>query len=182
VTVVLTTSRPSDTDPGRHPDGLDLQQAERTARSDRAAITAARQQLGRQLAALRAGADLTQAALGLRIGYRRSTVGGAEAGDSASRDFYAAADRALDAKGMLVARHDEIEIMMRIARSEAARRARAAARAQAAAIGGPPERDRAATVLDGICPCCQAPLTVTVQVAADLIAQFALTGPGKLAR
>jgi transcriptional regulator with XRE-family HTH domain len=63
--------------------------------SDQEAINDARRSLGRQLAAWRLRAGLTQGQLARQTGYHRTTIAHAEAGDRASRELAEAADRAL---------------------------------------------------------------------------------------
>jgi Helix-turn-helix domain len=65
--------------------------------------------LGRQLAALRRAAGLTQVELGALAGYSRTAVSVAEIGRQPySRDFWQACDKALDTGGVLTDGADEI--------------------------------------------------------------------------
>src|ERR1035441_404670 len=77
--------------------------------SDSESIAAMQRELGRQLAALRREAGLTQENLGALAGFSRSTVSVAEIGrQSHAREFWAACDKALDSGGVLVAGFDQI--------------------------------------------------------------------------
>jgi hypothetical protein len=79
-------------------------------------ITAARRQLGRELAAWRARAGLFQREVADRSGYKRSTITSAEAGEPLSGDFWAAVDPVVDAQGSLIASHARTQAAIRAAR------------------------------------------------------------------
>jgi transcriptional regulator with XRE-family HTH domain len=138
-----------------------------TAGRNREAISAARRQLGGQLAAWRHAAGLTQGQLAHRAGYHRSAIAHAEAGDPASRALIAAVDQQVGAGGRLVAAHDTITAAVAAVRSEAARRARASAAALADAQT-PPAPARPEPVVatgEGTCPACAQRLAVRVVVS-----------------
>lgn len=125
-----------------------------------------RRELGRQLAAWRARAHLSQRELAHRTGYTRSTISSAEAGEPLSAQFWARADRALAAEGRLIAAHARIEAAMSAARRRAARltwwtRAEAAGPELTGAIA-----DDGATAVDSACPSCGEPFTISAQVTA----------------
>jgi transcriptional regulator with XRE-family HTH domain len=136
--------------------------------SDREQITAARRDLGRQLAAWRAQAGLTQQALARRTGYARSTIASAEHGEPVSAAFWHAVDRALGADGALTARHARIAAAVTAHRQRAARLAWLA-RLQAAEPPGlsPPDQVTGAAQ-DVACPRCSHPLTLAIQLIAPL--------------
>jgi tetratricopeptide (TPR) repeat protein len=89
-------------------------------------IASARQALGRQLAALRQAAGLNQADLAARIvGYGRSTVANVEIGrQNVRRDFWQRCDRVLGTQD-LVPGYDQIQVLVRRRREEAAQAMRA---------------------------------------------------------
>jgi hypothetical protein len=131
--------------------------------SEQAAITDARRSLGRQLAAWRLEAGLTQGQLARRTGYHRTRIAHAEAGDRASRDLVEAADRVLGAGGRLTAARDAISAAV-AARDTTARRPRG--RAGAGAAGdGPPVPAPAVSTVEGTCPRCDQRLAVRVAVS-----------------
>lgn len=142
--------------------------------SAREEIDALRRQLGRELAAWRARAGLTQQEVASRAGYSRSTVASAEAGDPVSTIFWTAADRAVSAGGSLATSHAQTEAAIRTIR----RRARAA-RGPAARPGmtaALPEQG-AVAAQDVPCPYCGRSVTTIVRVSAALIPQIAGTDP-----
>ncbi len=77
-------------------------------------VAEARRDLGRQLAALREGAGLTQVDLAARVNYSRSTIGNVETGrQKIPRGFCQRCDRELGADGVLLAVHDDVEALVR---------------------------------------------------------------------
>jgi transcriptional regulator with XRE-family HTH domain len=73
-------------------------------------IPRARIALGRQLAVTRQTAGLSQQELGSRIAYSRSTVANVETGrQQVAREFRERCETVLDASGVLLAGHDELE-------------------------------------------------------------------------
>jgi transcriptional regulator with XRE-family HTH domain len=90
---------------------------ESAPRTSADAINAARIDLGRQLAALREAALMTQAALGRRLAYSRTTIASVETGQrDATRQFWERADRELNASGVLVKAFDELDDLNRMQR------------------------------------------------------------------
>ncbi|MGH3882702.1 MAG: helix-turn-helix domain-containing protein [Pseudonocardiaceae bacterium] len=88
---------------------------------ERSTITAARRAFGRQLAELRAAANLTQADLARLTGYSRSTVANIEAGyQLASPGFCRKCDDVLSTGGVLHTAHDELEELRRESHRRAA--------------------------------------------------------------
>ncbi len=78
--------------------------------SDSESIAVMQRELGRQLAALRREAGLTQMGLAALAGFSRSTVSVAEIGRQAhAREFWEACDKALDTGGVLTAGVDQID-------------------------------------------------------------------------
>ncbi|MEN3610156.1 helix-turn-helix transcriptional regulator [Plantactinospora sp. ZYX-F-223] len=72
-------------------------------------VAEAQRDLGRQLAAWRKAAGLTQAGFGPRIGYSRSAVANIETGrEQAPQSFWEAADRGLSAGGALLAGYRQV--------------------------------------------------------------------------
>ncbi|WP_249030836.1 helix-turn-helix domain-containing protein [Micromonospora echinospora] len=77
-------------------------------------VAEARRDLGRRLAAWRAERGLTQMQLAKSICYSRSSVANAEIGrDTSVRRFWQDADRAVDARGALLAAFDQMAALVR---------------------------------------------------------------------
>jgi transcriptional regulator with XRE-family HTH domain len=128
------------------------------------AVDALRQQLGRQLKALRQAAGLTQKELASQTGYVRSTVSYAEVGRPyVARPFWEHCDTALSAEGELVTGFDEIQAMLAAERERAAKSARAAQRRLAASL-----REAKATAQP--CPHCHKPVIVVTALQAPAAA------------
>jgi transcriptional regulator with XRE-family HTH domain len=90
--------------------------------------------LGRQLAALRRQAGLTQQALAGLAGFSRSAVSLAEIGrQSQAREFWQACDRALDTGGLLSAGADQVSAVREAQEHAAALAAQEARQARALA-------------------------------------------------
>jgi transcriptional regulator with XRE-family HTH domain len=141
-----------------------------------------RRALGRQLAALRNRAGLSQWDLAPMTGYSRSTLSDAELGrHRLRREFWVRCDELLKADGRLVAGYDRIESAGAVLRQrprDSARRARdelAATRLRAVRPvpdedppPGPPAppvvtaADRASRVAMESCPHCRRPIAVLV--------------------
>jgi DNA-binding XRE family transcriptional regulator len=133
--------------------------------SDQEAINDARRSLGRQLAAWRLRAGLTQGQLARQTGYHRTTIAHAEAGDRASRELAEAADRALGAGGRLIAARDAISAAV-TARTQTAGQPRGGAAAPA--VGDdPPVPAPAVSTVESTCPGCDR--RVAVRVAVSLL-------------
>jgi transcriptional regulator with XRE-family HTH domain len=78
--------------------------------SDSENITVMQRELGRQLAALRSKAGLTQRELGALAGFSRPTISVAEIGRQyQAREFWEACDKALDTGGVLAEGADQID-------------------------------------------------------------------------
>jgi WD40 repeat protein/DNA-binding XRE family transcriptional regulator len=86
-------------------------------------VTAAARDLGAHLAALREAAGYTQASLARLVGYSRSTVANAEAGQGAARHFWEMCDEVLGGT-VLCERFDEIRALRRQHQHDAAEAAR----------------------------------------------------------
>jgi WD40 repeat protein/transcriptional regulator with XRE-family HTH domain len=95
-----------------------------------AAVPEAIRDLGARLAALREAAGYTQASLARLVGYSRSTVANAEAGQGAARHFWEMCDEVLGGT-MLCGRFDEIRALRRQQQHEAAAEARRQRHAEA---------------------------------------------------
>ena len=121
-------------------------------------IEGLRRELGRQLAALRRQAGLTQADLAGRAGFSRSTVSVAEIGRQAhAREFWAACDKALGTGRVLTDGFTQIEAVRGTQQRAAARAAQEAREAQAlAALAEARQRGRidAAVTAVQACPRC----------------------------
>ena len=72
-------------------------------RTNGASLASAGQRLGAVLRRYRAGAGLTQQALARQVGYSRSTIANAEAGDVRAGEFYRRCDATLGAGGAVTA-------------------------------------------------------------------------------
>lgn len=103
--------------------------------SDTETITAMRRELGRQLAALRREARLTQEELASEAGFSRSAVSVAEIGGKGpGREFWVACDRALAVGDVLTAGHTQIIAVHKAHQRAAAHAAQRAREAQALAV------------------------------------------------
>jgi diguanylate cyclase (GGDEF)-like protein len=130
------------------------------AASEREEITVARRELGKQLAAWRRRAKMTQQQLAQITRYSRSTVSSAEAGAPVSAKFWAAVDRATGAGGRLVAQHAQIEAAVTVARQRTARQVLARTEGVPREMTGDPSGDRAIAITDGYCHQCGAAVTI----------------------
>jgi DNA-binding XRE family transcriptional regulator len=131
---------------------------------DSETVAAMARELGRQLAALRREAGLTQHALADLIGFSRTTVSVAEIGrPSQARELWLTCDKMLDTGGVLAAGADQIEAVRRAEQRAAALAAQEAREARAlAALAA---ADRHGGVTGGVtaiqaCPHCGAQITV----------------------
>jgi transcriptional regulator with XRE-family HTH domain len=138
---------------------------------DSDAVAVMLRELGRQLAALRREAGLTQEDLAARAGFSRSAVLVAEIGRQfPAREFWAACDKALDTSGVLAAGSDQVKAVHEAEERAAARAAQQAREARAlAALTAARQHDGAAATVTALQPCphcgCQ------VAVLTTLIAQ-----------
>jgi transcriptional regulator with XRE-family HTH domain len=122
---------------------------------DSDAFAVMQQELGRQLAALRRGAGLTQQSLGTLMGFSRSTVSVAEIGRQPhARAFWAACDKALDTSGVLTAGFDQIKSVREARERAAACAAQEAREARAlATLTSAQHRDGLASGVTAVQPC-----------------------------
>ena len=115
-------------------------------------------ELGRQLAALRRQARLTQQQLAARAGFSRSTVSVAEIGRQAhAREFWAACDKALGTGRVLTDGFTQIEAVRGTQQRAAARAAQEVREAQAlAALAEARQHGRIETAVTAVqaCPRC----------------------------
>jgi transcriptional regulator with XRE-family HTH domain len=121
-------------------------------------------ELGRQLAALRRAAGLTQHQLAPLTSFSRTTVSLAEIGrESHARQFWEACDKALDTGGALTAGFDQITTVREAQQQATARAAQQAREAHAlAALTAAQHHGDIATKVTTTQPCpqCQHPVTV----------------------
>jgi transcriptional regulator with XRE-family HTH domain len=145
--------------------------------SDSENIAAMQRELGRQLAALRRQAGLTQEGLAGLAGFSRSTVSVAEIGRPAhAREFWEACDKALDSGGVLAAGFAQIEAVGDAEQHAAARAAQEAREARALAAlsaAGQPGGVTAGVTAVQPCPHCGQEITVLT----TLIGETAAPGP-----
>jgi hypothetical protein len=135
-------------------------------------LAAARLDLGQQLAAWRVQAKMSQTALARRIGWSRSAVTGAEAGDPRGGAFWAAADSATGARGALVAQHAQIEARRLAVRQRAAQQALAVREPAAACAASAGPEDGEVAVVRSACASCGEPFTLPVRVIPAVIPQI----------
>jgi DNA-binding XRE family transcriptional regulator len=132
--------------------------------SDAEGIDAMWLDLGRQLAALRRKAGLTQVKLGAVIGFSRTTVSVAEIGRvSHSREFWRACDKALGTGGVLTAGADQIGAVRNAGEHAAACAAQEAREARAlAAFTAAREQHGVSAGVSAVQPCPNCGYEVTV--------------------
>ena len=133
--------------------------------SDSDTIAAMQRELGRQLAALRREAGLTQHGLAALAGFARSTVSLAEIGRQCqAREFWQACDKALvTAEGVLTTGFEQIEAVRDAQHRATARAAQQAREARAlAAFGQAQQAGGAAAGVSAVqaCPYCGHPVVV----------------------
>jgi transcriptional regulator with XRE-family HTH domain len=131
--------------------------------SDSGNVAAMGQELGRQLAALRRRAGLTQLGLAALAGFSRTTVSMAEIGRASHREFWEACDKVLDTGGALTAGADQIDAVRDAERRAAARAAQEARQARAlAALATASDHSgvRAAVAAVQACPHCGGQVTI----------------------
>ncbi|GAA3743409.1 hypothetical protein GCM10022225_28700 [Plantactinospora mayteni] len=106
-------------------------------------VAEARRDLGRQLAAWRRAAGLTQAGFGPRIGYSRSAVANIETGrEQAPRSFWEAADRCLSTGGALLAGYQQVAELERRYKTRLARARERQRAARATDLLPPPDEQQ----------------------------------------
>jgi transcriptional regulator with XRE-family HTH domain len=139
--------------------------------SDSQSTAAMARELGRQLAALRRQAGLTQHDLAGLAGYSRSTISVAEIGrQSQTREFWEACDKALESGGVLAAGADQIDAVREAEQRAAALAAQEARQARALAALATARRHGGVTA--GItavqaCPHCGGQVTVLTTLIPD---------------
>jgi transcriptional regulator with XRE-family HTH domain len=151
--------------------------------SDSGNIAAMQRELGRQLAALRREAGLTQHGLAALAGFSRTTVSLAEIGrQSQAREFWMACDKALDTGGVLAAGADQIDAVRDAEQRAAASAAQEAREARALAALTVAEHHsgvRAGITAVQACPHCGGEVTVlTTLIPETAPAQEALRQQG----
>lgn len=151
--------------------------------SDPGNIAAMQRELGRQLAALRRQAGLTQHGLAALTGFSRTTISMAEIGrQSQAREFWEACDKALDTGGRLTAGADQIDTVRDAEQRAAACAAQEAREARAlAALAGAQDHGsvRARVTAVQACPHCGGEVAVlTTLVPETTPAQEALRRQG----
>ncbi|HUZ26780.1 MAG TPA: helix-turn-helix transcriptional regulator [Streptosporangiaceae bacterium] len=139
--------------------------------SDSENIAAMQRELGRQLAALRRGAGLTQEGIAALAGFSRSTVSVAEIGRQAhAREFWEACDKALAAGGVLAAGVDQVDAVRDAEQRAAARAAQEAREARAlAALGAARQHGGVTAGVTAVQPCphCGQEVTVLTTLLAE---------------
>jgi transcriptional regulator with XRE-family HTH domain len=150
--------------------------------SDSENIAAMQRELGRQLAALRREAGLTQQGLAALTGFSRSTVSVAEIGRPAhAREFWEACDTALDTGGVLAAGVDQIDAVRDAEQRAAARAAQEAREARALTVLTAAQHHGG--VMAGVtavqpCPHCGHEVTVLTTLIPETAGQAPLRHPG----
>jgi transcriptional regulator with XRE-family HTH domain len=139
--------------------------------SDSGNIAAMQRELGRQLAALRRQAGLTQHGLAALTGFSRTTISMAEIGrQSRAREFWEACDKALDTGGTLTAGADQIDAVRDAEQRAAACAAQEAREARAlAALTAAQDHSsvRAGVTAVQACPHCGGEVTVLTTLIPD---------------
>jgi transcriptional regulator with XRE-family HTH domain len=126
-------------------------------------------ELGRQLAALRRQAGLTQHGLAALAGFSRTTVSMAELGRGyQARQFWEACDKALDTGGALTAGADQLEAVRIAGRRAVACAAQEAREARALAAGDEHARLRASVAAVQACPHCGGQVTVLTTLIGEI--------------
>jgi transcriptional regulator with XRE-family HTH domain len=137
--------------------------------SDSGSIAAMGRELGRQLAALRRQAGLTQHGLAALAGFSRTTVSMAEIGHGyQARQFWEACDKALDTDGALTTGADQLDTVRDTERRAAAYAAQQARQAQALAAAGGHSGARAAVAAIQPCPHCGGQVTVVATLIGEI--------------
>ena len=137
--------------------------------SDSGSIAAMGRELGRQLAALRRQAGLTQHGLAVLAGFSRTTVSMAEIGHGyQARQFWEACDKALDTDGALTTGADQLDTVRDTERRAAAYAAQQARQAQAVAAAGGHSGARAAVAAIQPCPHCGGQVTVVATLIGEI--------------
>jgi transcriptional regulator with XRE-family HTH domain len=139
--------------------------------SDPGNIAAMERELGRQLAALRRQARLTQYDLAALTGLSRSTISVAEIGrQSQAREFWEACDKALNTDGVLAAGADQIDEVRAAEQHAAALAAQEKRQARAlAALAATRHQAGVAAAVTAVqaCPHCGGQITVLTTLVPD---------------
>jgi transcriptional regulator with XRE-family HTH domain len=150
--------------------------------SDSGNIAAMQRELGRQLAALRREAGLTQQGLGALAGFSRSTVSVAEIGrQSQAREFWKACEKALDAGDVLTAGADQIGAVRDAEQRAAASAAQEARQARAlAALTAARQHSGVTAGVTAVQPCphCGHEITVLTTLIPEIAEPAPLRRPG----
>jgi transcriptional regulator with XRE-family HTH domain len=140
--------------------------------TDSGSIAARGRELGRQLAALRRQAGLTQHALAALVGFSRTTVSMAEIGHGyQARQFWEACDKVLDTGGALTTGADQLDAVRDAERRAAARAVQAAREAQALApLAAPSDHSGARAAIAAVQPCphCGGQVTVLATLIGEI--------------
>jgi transcriptional regulator with XRE-family HTH domain len=138
-------------------------------------ITAMQRELGRQLAALRREAGLTQQGLAALARFSRPAVSLAEIGrQSPAREFWQACDKALDTGGVLAAGADQISAVRDAEQRAAALAAQEARQARAlAALAAARQRSGVTAGVTALqaCPHCGGEVAVLTTLIPDTAPQ-----------
>lgn len=139
-------------------------------------------ELGRQLAALRREAGLTQNSLSARIRFSRTTISVAETGcQELSHHFWQACDKALKARGRLAAGAQQIRAARKATERAAARAAQEAREALALdAFAAAREKSGVTAGISGVqsCPNCGVQVAILTTLIPDA-ADGTATPPGR---
>jgi len=151
--------------------------------SDSENISAMQRELGRQLAALRRAAGLTQEGLAVLTAFSRSAISVAEIGrqDHRGREFWEACDKALDTDGVLAAGVDEINVVRDAEQRAAARAAQEAREARAlSALSAARQHGGATTGVTAAraCPHCGGEVTILTTLIPETAAPAPLRQRG----
>jgi transcriptional regulator with XRE-family HTH domain len=134
--------------------------------SDSGSIAGMGRELGRQLAALRRQAGLTQHGLAALAGFSRTTVSMAEIGHGyQARQFWEACDKALDTGGALTTGAGQLDAVR-----DAERRAAARAAQALVALAAPRGHSGARAAIAAVQPCphCGGQVTVLATLIGDI--------------
>jgi transcriptional regulator with XRE-family HTH domain len=140
--------------------------------SDSGSIAGMGRELGRQLAAYRRQAGLTQHGLAALAGFSRTTVSMAEIGHGyQARQFWEACDKALDTGGALTTCAGQHDAVRDAERRAAARAAQEARQAQALApLAAPRAHNGARAAIAAVQPCphCGGHVTVLATLIGEI--------------
>jgi transcriptional regulator with XRE-family HTH domain len=135
--------------------------------SDSGNVATMGRELGRQLAALRRQAGLTQRGLAALAGFSRTTVSMAEIGRACHREFWEACDKVLDTGGALTTGADQIDAVRDAERRAAARAAQEARQARAVAALATASNHSGVRAAVQACPHCGGQVTVLTTLIGE---------------